>query len=89
MHLCIGIFITSSLFIFFFQRQCSDFRAGDVLRSRLCYHALDETAVLRAICRHYLPIQMLSLFARRIRAWVVVAGKMKQREIRSQDVSYI
>ena len=43
------------------QSSCSEFKAGDALRSRSRYHALDETAVFGAICRHDLPIQMLSL----------------------------
>ena len=36
------------------QNRCSDFKAGDALTSR--YHALDETAVFGAICRHDFPI---------------------------------
>ena len=43
------------------QNRCSDFKAGDAIRSRSRYHALDETAVFGAICRHDFPIRMLSL----------------------------
>jgi hypothetical protein len=32
-----------------------------VLRSRSRFHALDETAVLGAVCRHDFPIRMLNL----------------------------
>lgn len=45
----------------FIQGKCSDFKAGDALRSRSRYKALDETAVLGAICRHDFPLRMLSL----------------------------
>ena len=43
------------------QSKCSDFKAGDALRSRTRYRALDETAVFGAICPHDFPLKMLSL----------------------------
>ena len=35
---------------------CSDFLAGNMLRSKTRYAALDETAVMGCVCRHECPI---------------------------------
>ncbi|XP_028417790.1 uncharacterized protein LOC114542444 isoform X2 [Dendronephthya gigantea] len=43
------------------QKDCSDFKAGDVLRSASQFKALDETAVFGSACRHGFPKQFLSL----------------------------
>ena len=60
-YLLFKLIIKKELCGFFFQTQCSDFKAGDTLRSRSRYHALDETAVFGAVCRHDFPIRMLNL----------------------------
>ena len=44
-----------------FQESCSQFCAGDTLRSRTRYIALDETAIFGGMCRHDIPLCMLSL----------------------------
>lgn len=41
--------------------QCHEFKAGDVLRSKTRYHALDETGVFGATCRHDIPLKMLNM----------------------------
>ena len=41
--------------------MCSDFLAGDALRSSQRYHALDETAVLGTACRHEFPHMFINL----------------------------
>ena len=33
-------------------QACTNFLAGDMLRSKSCYSALDETAVMGAACRY-------------------------------------
>ncbi|XP_028417095.1 uncharacterized protein LOC114541357 [Dendronephthya gigantea] len=41
--------------------DCSDFKAGNVLRSTSQYKALDETAVFGSACRHGFPKHFLNL----------------------------
>uniref|UniRef100_A0A1X7UAW0 CxC1-like cysteine cluster associated with KDZ transposases domain-containing protein n=1 Tax=Amphimedon queenslandica TaxID=400682 RepID=A0A1X7UAW0_AMPQE len=41
--------------------ECSNFKAGSMLRSASRYHALDETGVFGAGCRHEFPIYFCSL----------------------------
>ena len=55
------LFEIFNIHVHFAQNQCSDFKAGDVLRSRSRYCALDETAVFGAVCRHDFPLAMLNL----------------------------
>ena len=45
----------------FYHLQCHEFKAGDALRSKSRYHALDETGVFGATCRHDIPLKMLSM----------------------------
>ena len=45
----------------FYHSQCHEFKAGDALRSKSRYHALDETGVFGATCRHDIPLKMLSM----------------------------
>lgn len=40
---------------------CSDFLAGNALRSSHRYHALDETAILGSACRHECPLIFINL----------------------------
>lgn len=40
---------------------CSDFLAGDALRSSQRFHALDETAVFGCACKHEFPVLFLNL----------------------------
>ena len=41
--------------------MCSDFLAGDSLRSSRRYHALDETALFGCTCRHEYPRLFINL----------------------------
>ena len=42
-------------------KSCSDFVAGDALRSSQRYHSLDETALFGCACRHEFPLLFLNL----------------------------
>ena len=42
-------------------QACSDFLAGDALRSSQRFHALDETGVFGCSCKHEFPILFLNL----------------------------
>ena len=46
---------------FYCFKDCSDFKAGDILRSNSQYRALDETAVFGSACRHGFPKQFINL----------------------------
>lgn len=48
------------MYIISFQ-CCSQFLAGDAIRSKTRYRALDETAVFGSCCRHGCPRRFLSL----------------------------
>ena len=41
--------------------MCSEFLAGDALRSSKRYHALEETALFECACRHEFPRLFISL----------------------------
>ncbi|XP_028417867.1 uncharacterized protein LOC114542545 [Dendronephthya gigantea] len=43
------------------QKDCSDFNAGDALRSKSKFKALDETGVFGRACRHGFPKQFINL----------------------------
>lgn len=43
------------------KSQCSDFLAGNVLRSSKRYKALDETALFGVACRHEFPVAFVNL----------------------------
>ena len=43
------------------SQDCSEFVAGNALRSASCYKALDETAVFGYACRHEFPERFLNL----------------------------
>ncbi|CAI8049128.1 hypothetical protein GBAR_LOCUS27057, partial [Geodia barretti] len=43
------------------DKVCSDFLAGDVLRSSNRYKALDETALFGCACRHEFPLMFINL----------------------------
>ncbi|XP_028412340.1 uncharacterized protein LOC114535157 [Dendronephthya gigantea] len=43
------------------SKDCNDFKAGDVLRSRTQFKALDETGVFGRACRHGFPKQFVNL----------------------------
>ena len=43
------------------MQECSSFLAGDALRSRTRFKALDETGVMGTICRHETPISFFNL----------------------------
>jgi hypothetical protein len=40
---------------------CNNFLAGDALRSKTRFKALDETGVMGAVCRHEVPIRFFNL----------------------------
>lgn len=42
-------------------KGCHQFLAGDALRSRSRFAALDETAVFGAVCRHNFPQKFISM----------------------------
>ena len=42
-------------------KGCHEFLAGDALRSKARYSALDETAVFGSICRHQFPQRFFSM----------------------------
>ncbi|CAI8006843.1 hypothetical protein GBAR_LOCUS4927 [Geodia barretti] len=44
-----------------YDKVCSDFLAGDVLRSSNRYKALDETALFGCACRHEFPLMFINL----------------------------
>ena len=43
------------------DHQCSDFLAGNALRSSKRYKALDETALFGVACQHEFPIVFVNL----------------------------
>jgi len=43
------------------MQDCNDFLAGDVIRSKSRYAALDETGVVGVACRYEFPFRFLSL----------------------------
>ena len=45
----------------FAMQMCSNFLAGDSLRSSRRYHTLDETAVFGSACRHEFPLFFVNL----------------------------
>ena len=49
------------VYAFFCDKSCSDFMAGDALRSSQRYYALDETALFGSACRHEFPHMFLNL----------------------------
>ena len=55
----IDIFIT--LLSSFLKTHCSDFLAGNALRSSKRYKALDETALFGVACRHEFPVAFVNL----------------------------
>ena len=46
---------------FFIFQNCNDFLAGDLIRSRTRFAALDETGVIGIACRHEHPFRFYSL----------------------------
>ena len=42
-------------------KECNQFLAGDALRSKSRYKALDETGVIGMVCRHEFPHKLLSM----------------------------
>lgn len=49
---------SAAIFLF---KGCHEFLAGDTLRSKQRYTALDETAVFGSICRHEYPQRFFSM----------------------------
>ena len=41
--------------------ECSDFKAGNALRSASRFHKLDETALFGSACRHEIPLYFFNL----------------------------
>ncbi|CAI8020679.1 hypothetical protein GBAR_LOCUS12350 [Geodia barretti] len=61
-------------------QQCSDFLAGNALRSNSRYSRLDETGVMGAACRHEYPICFLSLqHGERISYSVLLLEKLREK----------
>ena len=46
--------------VLLYKVGCSDFKAGNALRSASRFHALDETAVFGCACRHEFPILFIN-----------------------------
>ena len=44
-----------------YSQECSDFLAGNYMRSAVRYKSLDETAVFGCACRHEFPGRFLNL----------------------------
>lgn len=55
------MYMQSSLCTSLLTKGCHGFLAGDALRSRSRYAALDETAVFGSICRHEFPHRFLNM----------------------------
>ena len=51
------MYICSSHYI----EECSDFKAGNALRSASRFHKLDETALFGSACRHEIPLYFFNL----------------------------
>ena len=45
----------------YYLQSCSEFSAGNALRSSQRYHALDETALFGSACRHEFPHTFINL----------------------------
>lgn len=56
MHAC--IFLNHIILI---NQECSEFKAGDALRSASRYHKLDETGLFGSACRHEFPMFVYNL----------------------------
>lgn len=50
-----------SFLLYIFSQTCSDFKAGNMLRSANRFNALDETAVFGCCCRHDFPVNFINL----------------------------
>ena len=48
---------------FYFSKECSDFKAGDALRSRNKAAKLDVTGVFGSICVHDFPGRFINMKA--------------------------
>ena len=54
------LFLSSLCMCFVIKVTCSDFRAGNALRSASRFHTLDETAVFGCACRHEFPLLFIN-----------------------------
>lgn len=43
------------------MQECNEFLAGNLLRSKTRYKALDETGVIGLVCRHEFPYRLYNL----------------------------
>ena len=43
------------------MQECNEFLAGNLLRSKTRYKALDETGVIGIVCRHEFPYRLYNL----------------------------
>ena len=57
----IVVYLRPLAYLFIISQPCSDFLAGDVLRSSTRYKSLDETAVFGCACRHEFPLMFIDL----------------------------
>lgn len=53
--------VTTKKELYTYVQMCSDFLAGDALRSSQRYKALDETAIFGTACRHEFPYRFVNL----------------------------
>ena len=58
MYVCMYVFVYVCVYV---VCMCSNFLAGDMIRSANRYKALDETAVFGFCCRHEFPGRFINL----------------------------
>ena len=46
--------------VLLYKVGCSDFKAGNALRSASRFHALDDTAIFDCACRHEFPFLFIN-----------------------------
>ena len=58
---CLFAHICTVYLLEYLLQECNQFLAGDALRSKLRYKALDETGVIGVVCRHEFPFKLYSM----------------------------
>ena len=60
-YMCSLTLYVDSQYFLFLKQECNEFLAGNALRAKSRYHALDETAVIGMSCRHEFPQKFMSI----------------------------
>ncbi len=58
---CMMVMFIIIMLVTLLIEECSDFKAGNALRSASRFHKLDETALFGSACRHEMPLYFFNL----------------------------